>query len=414
MNTVKWSVNFCDLPRAGTLDHKNFEVIFRIHGLSTRSEISIEESLNEMNKLLVLGAKSFIIDIDLILTQSSFDYLTQGPLELILRQSDQAKLPLSLRVKDFGLAYFASRSKSHIPLQLNLESGHHNWRSIEEWIRSLAIGTCGPNQLERIILSPELPGEWLKKYCFNIDSLAKELKRGPIQKEILTAGPILLFTSPRKLLSAVIEEYQATNLTAVVDSQESPHHGFIAYENAQGTVLFHPKRLNLLSEDIGALGITHQRIEWKLPGSQQQESESQAQARKEFFQLGKILADHYPYPSIPGFFHSNRSQVLFSKLKNKNLNRSEAELLESQKMVIGHIVDVIKSEGLILFVEANVGIKMGDNLEIINPEGLSVSLVLEKLQNLDGEEKEFIGQGELAFIPYVRKMVSQSIVLKEL
>jgi hypothetical protein len=253
-------------------------------------------------------------------------------------------------------------------------------------------------------------------FCQKLDDWSLEHRRPVIEKEILSAGPILLFTSPRKLLSSagvVRQQQESEVITSFVDSQESPHHGFLAYESPKATLLFHPKRLNLIDEDLVKLGITHQRIEWKWPGAKEETIEER-QGRIAFLKHLPERPISYPYTSIPGFFHTNRSQILFSKLKNKNLAVSDEQLLQGKQELAGHILDVAKGDGLVLLVEHEAGLKLGENLTLINPEGQRVELALIALQDLSRTPKEFIGQGELAFIPYVRKMVAQSIVLKNM
>ena len=93
---------------------------------------------------------------------------------------------------------------------------------------------------------------------------------------------------------------------------------------------------------------------------------------------------------------------------------SDEQLLQGKQELAGHILDVAKGDGLVLLVEHEAGLKLGENLTLINPEGQRVELALIALQDLSRTPKEFIGQGELAFIPYVRKMVAQSIVLKNM
>src|SRR5690606_28287579 len=137
----------------------------------------------------------------------------------------------ALRVQDPGALEWSLKNTNK-PLQFIAETGNHNFEALKGWVEY-----CG-DRLERIALSIELSRPVLEEFV-------KKLK---VPCELLVFGRILLFYSPRSLLSPLSPEKIAVNeeLAALGESEESPHKGFPIVENRHGTFMFHIKEFCLL------------------------------------------------------------------------------------------------------------------------------------------------------------------------
>ena len=164
----------------GTLDKDLVEVIVSTRTLNRYSEGSFDElmeliSLNQAYKLKLL------LEWDVLKQESLFNVCTD----------ELKKLPLhefsAIRVQDPGALHYVKENFPWLKIQLILENGNHNFTGLERWKNYLG------NQLDRLILSNELSRDHLQRY-------AKELN---VPIEILVFGRILLFYTPRNLLSDI-------------------------------------------------------------------------------------------------------------------------------------------------------------------------------------------------------------------
>src|SRR5690606_12776528 len=135
------------------------------------------------------------------------------------------------------------------------ENGNHNLRALEGWIE-LASG-----RMERIVLSIELSKTAISEYVTKLK----------VPCELLGFGRILLFYTPRPLLSALVPERVSQNeeLAALGESEESPHKGFPIVENQHGTFMFHIKEFCLVefAKELKEMGLSYFRIDqrWESP-----------------------------------------------------------------------------------------------------------------------------------------------------
>ncbi|MCB0334364.1 MAG: U32 family peptidase, partial [Bdellovibrionales bacterium] len=118
-----------------------------------------------------------------------------------------------IRVRDLGAAHYLATHHPTVSIHLELEFSNHNTRSILRWEKAFS-------NLTRIILSPELSEEKLTEICKALSTPC----------EILGAGPILLFRSPRPLLSSVYEGEESVEIPEQIEvlssSEESSHREF--------------------------------------------------------------------------------------------------------------------------------------------------------------------------------------------
>jgi len=143
----------------------------------------------------------------------------------------------AVRVQDPGV--FHSVVQDH-NVHLILETGNHNLPAIQAMVRH------GSPKVKRIVLSNEVPLQTLKHWCHQL----------PVETEIAALGSLLIFYSPRHLLSPQI------NTQGILEQKgisEEDGRAFTFVENDSGTLMYLDKTLFLLDRinQIQQAGITH-------------------------------------------------------------------------------------------------------------------------------------------------------------
>ncbi len=376
------------LVDAGKIANSDLEVIVGTRSLSRYSELSLEG-------LLDLVTLNQTLKLPLVL---EWDVLQQE--NLFLKNKEViARLPLhefkAIRVQDPGALNTIVENYPWLKVQLILENGNHNFQGLSRW--SSFLGT----QLERLVLSNELSREHLSRY-------ASELSSG---LEVLAFGRILLFYSPRLLLSPLKkEELQKSlaekNIEAFGTSEESPHAGFPLIENAHGTFMFNVKDLYLLDhlEELKSLNISAVRFDLRFDESfKHLETMMDLYAGRIPHEEVNIKGDH-PRPMIKGFYNINKTDVLFTKLKNKRIQRQDDNY-------IGEIVDVERDQQMALVIKSkHLALNLGAEIQLVTPEGKIKTLSVKTMIDTGRREKENAKTNEIVLLPFMSGIVAKTQV----
>lgn len=315
-----------------------------------------------------------------------------------------------IRLQDPGVLEFIKREYSWLKIDLILETGNHNTLGIETWVDYVGA------QLNRIVLSLEIPKIKLKEIIQKIKS-----KNPKLQIELLVYGPILLFYTPRPLLKA-LGPIKDSDILSLIDSditlyatgksEESPHSGFPLIENRHGTFMFNTKDHSLLTEfdELFELNIDVFRFDLEILNSNRENMFAQTfshvdsvfavKERDEQMEEIKKIA---PRPLIKGFFQTNKTDVIFTKLKNRTIERQD-------KNYVGEIIDVERDVNLCLWVKAKNEITLPQKIKLISPESKVKELMLKSLTNLAGEVCETLIPGEYYLVPYLNSITLKSKV----
>lgn len=355
---------------------QDFEIVVGLDALSRYSQTTIDELLALVNKA-VKDNLPLVLEWDALYQEERFQKA-----KTILEH-----LPLhdfkAVRVQDPGAIHFLKTQYPWLKMQVILENGNHNLPGLKKWEEYLG------DQCERLILSNELSREMLKDY-------AGQLKT-PI--EILTFGRLLLFYSPRLLLSPLEkEEMKKTLISAKGSSEESPHTGFPLIENQHGTFMFNVKDLSLLDhlKDIEEMGIHHARVDLRFD----QGFSNYLKPVLDLFsgKIPEISADVkrlHPRPLIKGFYNINKTDVLFTKLKNKRTQRQDQNY-------VGEIVDVERDNQLALLIKTEAfKEKIVPAVFMITPEGKEKTVTLSWVKTSEGDSVEKAEKNDLVLIPYI-------------
>lgn len=286
----------------------------------------------------------------------------------------------ALRVQDPGALHWAIEH-ANLPVQFIAENGNHNLKALEGWIE------LSQGKLERIILSIELSRTAIEEYVSKLS----------VPCELLGFGRILLFYTPRPLLSALAPEKMAVNeeIAALGESEESPHKGFPIVENQHGTFMFHIKEFCLVdyAAELSQLGLSFFRIDqrWENPARILEIVSLVRNFSQEGFEA---LKSAYSQDLMRGFYLVNKTDVLFPKLKNSRLQGRDANY-------IGEILEAEKGSHLAIMIKNSKGLSSTDHLKILHPKGEIFEAKIYSLRNLALEEVTHIPQGQVALIQFV-------------
>lgn len=348
------------------------EVILEPKSLSRFGKLTNEEveSFSKRAKELSLRV---LLEWDILMTEDVFT-AKLNDIKSLIAFAD------ALRVQDPGALHWAIEN-TNLPLQFIAENGNHNLKALQGWI------DLGHGKMERIILSIELSRSAIEEYVTKLT----------VPCELLGFGRILLFYTPRPLLSALVPEKLSQNeeLAALGESEESPHKGFPIVENQHGTFMFHIKEFCLVdfAAELNTLGLSYFRIDqrWETPSRLSEI----AGLVKNFSSTGlEQLKAEYSQDLMRGFYLVNKTDVLFPKLKNSRLQGRDTNY-------IGEVLEAEKGSHLAIMIKNPKGLSTTDSLKILHPKGEIFEAKIYSLKNLALEEVPHIPQGQVALIQFV-------------
>ena len=324
-----------------------------------------------------------VLEWDILMTENVFNMTIKTFVHLDLNAFD------AIRLQDPGAVNYIIENYPKHKIQMILESGgHHNLEAVKIW-QTLAGGN-----LERAILSLELSKNILEEYIRELD----------VEVELLGLGRILLFYTPRSLVAPMFgtddKDHKQVNKAPIevsASSEESPHKGFPVIENMHGTFMFNTKDIFLLEylDEIGDVGLQHLRIDLRF-GHDLSLLKKIASLKTNFSkEKATSIKDEYPVVTNRGFFHVNKSDVLFKKLKNYRIQRSDMQF-------IGDVVEVNKKKhiGIVLRSRQN-GLKVGDSIRLHTPDGKEKTTKINSLKTSAHEEVSHAEHGQVIFIPHI-------------
>ncbi len=313
-----------------------------------------------------------VLEFDVLMTENQFDRIVK------IFESISPNLYDVVRVQDVGvLEYILTTTSKQI--QFIAETGNRNIIGLKKWVSYIG------KRLDRLILSIELSSKKILEYREELDC--------PL--EILCLGRILLFYTPRKLLRPLKnnKEQLVSNdfMEAIGESEESPHKGFPLIENKHGTFMFHIKDLFLLDkiEELKSLRLDYLRIDMRHLDFDMYRNHFNYPIGDDFSQL----KDEYPIDKTRGYFHINKSDVLFKKLKNYRIQRKDESYL-------GEVVEIVKSDYMAILLKSDLNLKLGQKLRFITPEGKEQSCLVHSLKNSSYIDKDTVESGHLALMNY--------------
>ncbi len=358
--------------------------------LSRLGESSFEEvllacqDLRKRNQMIVIEFDAFVREGDWDVYLNLLDDLIQ----LLNKNKEEDLLTRDcfLRVHDLGVfSYLKGSKKGDLfkGIELVLDHGNHN---------SVGLGKYEELSPSKIVLSSQLSSHKLENVLSQIE----------VESEILLWGKILLFYTPRNLLSYQFQKKM--DKTVEAKSEESPHKGFLLRENENGTFMFYPKDLFLLPL-LDQLSQMKENLSFRFDYRFLNFSEDDLRAAVSLFKEEETDDSFYKNEHSFGLFRANKTDVLFKKLKNKKTLRNQREDF------VGEVIEAHQGKHLAIRL-MNQSFTKKDQLLFISPQGKEVTINPRWIKKASLEEKEEAHTGDLVLIPFVKGMTVKSVIFK--
>lgn len=293
----------------------------------------------------------------------------------------------AVRVRDIGAAQFLFENYPSVALQLSVEADNHNLDGLRGWCEYFG------DRLKRLILSIELPEEKLIEYCQTL----------PVPCEVLGAGRIQLFYSPRALLSKHFES--KTDWIEVTGSAEdSGRRPFPILETIHGTMMFLDKDQFILDKLAGLeqAGCEAIRIDLKHLSSDGSSAEGILELCQQFRAKDPTIRKTWPRKTLAPFFKTNKTTARFSKLKSPlHVMRDESCLAQ---IVYGE-----KGKYVVFYTLRSFQVKQADAIVLSTGEQLEVEQL--SFTSTDGELLSEVEANTIVVTPWIKK-ASNGALLK--
>ncbi len=363
---MKFTTFAQDLKQLEIIKESNLDEVILSHKSFSRMGRLTSDEFNQMAKYAQELFLEVIFEWDILMTQKVFDKTISLLNEIQWPYVDK------IRLQDPGALQYCMENFPDKKIQFICENGNHNLLGLKTWQNYIG------ERLDRLIISAELPKTTLMTYCHELDC----------ELELLGLGKILLFYTPRNLLSPLVSNKEEV-MEATGASEESPHKGFPIVENIHGTFMFHIKDQYLLDyiDELTQMGMSYLRLDLR-------DCDFRLLEKIKKNQLEEFKVS-YHRPLMKGFYRTNKTDVLFPKLKNNRLQLRDEKYL-------GEVVDVAKKDFLVLELKPfNRILKVGDEITLVNPEGKKTQTKIEKLLTTN-QQKIMEANAGLVLVNYQR------------
>jgi len=346
------------------------EVLLETRRLSRFGQLELESAVGMIDPLREMGQR-VVVAWDLLPRDAEIADALQ-----VLQRLRAADAVL---VRDAGAALAVRAQFPNWPLQLNLEAGNHNDLGVRAWARRLAP------QLERLVISNEVP----------VPVVASWPRIEGVELETQVLGPVLMFHSPRFLLSPHLGLEPGAWVERVWEPEDKKR-PFPVLENRHGTFLFYEKLLCLLQEHerLDQAGVSVGRLD--LRGTNHA---AMTRAVVDYLRdpgsaaLDRLRAQ-LGVRTTRGFFKSNRTDRQFKRLKHHHKEPPGC-------VNVGEVLETRKKRYMVVRLEQPIAVEQ--ELVVINPEGLTLEDRVHWLADLSGFEKTRIAHAGIWIMNHVRR-----------
>ena len=300
----------------------------------------------------------------------------------------------AIRVCDPGAAWWVKTHFPQLKIQLIVETGNHNLEALQGWCEVLS------GSLERLVLSIELPEQQLIEYCQKL----------PAACEILGAGQILLFYSPRSLLSkhlSVGGSEEIRYLETTVASEESQNRPFPTLETVHGTLMFLDKDQFILDRlaSLEKAGLQMVRLDLRHLSQDGNIAINIDQICRQILDNPAALRTQWPRPTRAPFFKANRTTSIFHRMKSK------AKLAAYRNEIgLAEIVAVESKTSVIFYALQPFELSQINNLILPTGEERELPTDLE-FRNLNGEAITRCDREQILITHWFKKAMPGSLLL---
>ena len=310
-----------------------------------------------------------------------------------LTQWDISKFA-AVRVADPGAAWWLKMNYPTIALQLIVETGNHNLEGLRGWCEIFS------DSLERLILSIELPEQKLIEYCQTL----------PVACEVLGVGQILLFYSPRSLLSPHLLDSDSEEkfpLQTTVSSEDSNNRPFPTLETAHGTFMFLDKDQFILDklEGLQEAGLQTVCLDLRHLGIDGDVAVDVDKICSQILTDPVSLRKNWARPTRSPFFNANRTTSIFSRMKSKHKLVQYRQEIGLAEVLAGESGNYVVFQSLRPFAVTQIE-------KIIIPTGEEIEIPTEIVfRNLNGEVVESCDREQIIITDWIKKAMPGSLLL---
>ena len=370
-----------DIQRCANIEHLT-EVLIEPASLAREGRLTLPEAKALAKEAQAAGLKTVLV-WDILMTEEDFGHCTET-----LRALEPSQFS-AIRVQCLGAAQHIKEFYPHCKLQLIAETANCNLRTLLLWCTTLAT------QLERIILSIQLPAEKISQYVQNL----------PVPCEILGIGRILLFYSRRNLLKKNFGDLGESWREIIAASEDSHNRPFPVIDNQHGTFMYLDKdqfivhKVTELGKGIPAFIRIDLRHLSEFPDSASAIQSVVAATLNE----PEKLREEWPRPTIAPFFKSNLTTKQF-KFLNSELRYSRDE------HCLAEVVSTEREKHTVLRVVQPF--ELPGKFRAIDPSGTEITCEFNTVKTLSGELVTKTEIDQLVLAPWLRKISTGSLVVK--
>lgn len=362
------------------------EVLIAPASLSRTGKISIEHAEHLLAEAKELGLSPVLVWDALMPEKELGDCLKR------LEDSNIWKNASAVRVQDLGALNWILETQANLPIHFIAETANVNLLALKRWEEIIGA------RLSRIILSQQLTEEKIIEFVSSLKTPC----------EVLGAGPILLFYSPRSLLSSKLghEEVNDQWLMAVSSSEESHHREFPTVENQHGTFMYLNKDQFILDklEKISAAGLAFVRIDLQFYSDEPNSTDGLEEIISAIKNDPGSVKSHWPVASFAPFFRNNNTTRQFSKLK------PSIHSFRNQSCV-ARVLMGDKPKRMILWAMRDF--VPGAQYELLLPNGSRIENLNLEFNDLTGNSLKSCVEDQVLFTSWVKSSCVGALLLEQ-
>lgn len=317
---------------------------------------------------------------DILMTQAEFRSVASG-----LQPADFENFA-AVRVADLGAAHWVI-SNTDRNIELICEAGSHNIDALCVWCAIFQ------ERLVRLVVSHEIPENDLAELC----------RKVPCWIEILGAGRIEMFYSPRPLLSKNFELGADGKKEVTVSSPDSHNRPFPVVETAHGTMMYLHRDRFILDRwkkfiDMGVASLRVDLRHLSAPGHAAEGIASIVHA------LENSEVPAWPHATSAPFRQANNTLRSSARIRER-LDRVRSSACVAQ-------VIASESERYTVFQVVRAA-EIRSGLQVIIPTGEELVLPTTNFRDSRNNPVSSFVPGQVLVTPWIRKLVPGSVLMVE-
>ncbi len=314
----------------------------------------------------------------------------------------------ALIISDLGVWNIAKNTVPQMPLHVSTQANTSNWSAVEMWQK---LGA------DRVVLAREL----------GLTEIAEIKDKTKMELEVFVHGAMCISHSGRCLLSNYMAGRDANKGACVqacrwkysLVEENRPNEHFPVLEDERGTYIFNSKDLCLINyvPELIKAGVDSFKIEGRMKSMHyvasvvsvyRQAIDSYFAAPENYIVQEKWLEE------LAKVSHRSYTQGFMTGKTDEN---SQVYTTSSYQQTHDFVGLTVKYDALAkrLYIEQRNNIKSGEELEILQPNGKLLSLVLVDMQDDKGQEISVAPHPrQIISVPYLQFVAENSLVRRKI